>query len=195
MINGNRAEQFGAGTMNKTSSSLTVTNCSFSRNYVDTEDGGSAIFNDATSTLVVINSVLWGDSAPANQGSEIQGTVATVSYSNVEGGGYAGNGNINEDPLFIDPNAGNLHVLSDSPCIDAADSTPLLDASISQDLDGQMRFVDIVGVADTGVGLFTFTDMGAYEFNCNYTNGDSNCDGVVDFKDMATFAANWLEGV
>ncbi|MHC4737220.1 MAG: hypothetical protein ACYTDW_22685 [Planctomycetota bacterium] len=29
---------------------------------------------------------------------------------------------------------------------------------------------------------------------CNYTGGDSNCDGVVDFKDLAILCGNWLAG-
>ncbi|MBA7688130.1 hypothetical protein ES703_96606 [subsurface metagenome] len=192
MFHSNVAEQFGGGIKNKESSDLTVTNCSFSQNYVDTTDGGGAIFNDATSSSEVINSILWGDSGPGNQGTEIQGT-ATVSYSDVEGGAD-GEGNIDADPQFVDPNGGNLHLLSDSPCIDAGNSTPLLDAKITQDLDGMMRYFDIVAVADTGVGLFEFVDMGAYEFQCSDIAGDINCDGVVNFKDMAILAANWLAG-
>jgi len=184
------AEKFGGGINNKDSGDLTVTNCSFSQNYVDNTDGGGAIFNDATSSSSVINSILWGDSGPGNQVTEIQG-VATVSYSNVQGG-HAGADNIDDDPLFVDANGGDLHLLPDSPCIDTGNSTPLLDAKITQDLDGMMRYFDIVAVADTGVGLFEFLDMGAYEFQCSGIAGDINCDGVVDFKDMAILANNWL---
>jgi len=189
----NTAEEFGGGINNKNSSSSTVTNCTFSQNYVDTIDGGGAIFNDFTSDSIVINSILWGDSGPGNQGSEIQGT-ATVTYSDVEGGAD-GEGNIDADPEFVDAEGGDLHLLSDSPCIDAGNSTPLLEASISQDLDGMMRFVDIIAIADTGIGLFGFVDMGAYEFSCSDIPGDINCDGKVDLIDLGMLAANWLEGV
>ena len=57
-----------------------------------------------------------------------------------------------------------------------------------------MRFIDILGVPNNGIGPFKFLDMGAYEFNCDYTNGDSNCDGVVNFYDLAILADHWLEG-
>jgi hypothetical protein len=78
--------------------------------------------------------------------------------------------------------------------VDAGDSTNLLNARIYLDLDGKYRYVDIESVDDTGYGPLEFLDMGAYEFNCNYTGGDSNCDGVVDFKDLAIVAGNWLTG-
>ena len=93
-----------------------------------------------------------------------------------------------------DPNLVNLRLMLVSPCIDAGDSTPLLNEGISQDLDGLLRFSDIDAIPDTGVGLFAFTDMGAYEFSCDYIPGDINCDGVVDFKDFAIMAENWLVG-
>ncbi|MHC4694089.1 MAG: hypothetical protein ACYS67_15210 [Planctomycetota bacterium] len=37
-------------------------------------------------------------------------------------------------------------------------------------------------------------DIGAYEFHCSRVPGDINCDGVVDFKDVAIICANWLAG-
>jgi len=40
-----------------------------------------------------------------------------------------------------------------------------------------------------------FLDMGAYEYPCNCSEGDINCDGVVNFEDFAIMAENWLVGV
>jgi len=37
--------------------------------------------------------------------------------------------------------------------------------------------------------------MGAYEFYCSGIAGDINCDGVVDFKDVAILCNNWLAGI
>jgi hypothetical protein len=36
--------------------------------------------------------------------------------------------------------------------------------------------------------------MGAYEFQPCHIPGDINCDGAVDFKDVAILCANWLSG-
>ena len=51
----------------------------------------------------------------------------TVTYSDVMGG-WSGTGNIDADPLFVDPLNGDFHLghfatgqASDSPCIDAGD--------------------------------------------------------------------------
>jgi parallel beta-helix repeat protein len=69
----------------------------------------------------------------------------TITYSAV-GGGYEGEGNISQDPLFIN----NNYLLSDSsPCIDSGTS---LDAPAT-DIRGTIR--------PQGGGY----DMGAYEFN------------------------------
>jgi parallel beta-helix repeat protein len=186
-FSGNSAE-LGGGMFN-VSSSPTVTNCTFSSNTAN--DCGGGMFN-SSSTLTVTNSILWNDTPDEifNEGNSSN----TITYSDVEGG-YAGEGNIDADPNFADANGGNLHLLSNSQCIDAGNSTPLLDLIVSEDLDGMMRFVDIAAVPNTGIGLFEFVDMGAYEFNCDYTHGDSNCDGKVDIKDFAILADNWLEGV
>ena len=71
-------------------------------------------------------------------------------------GGYPGTGNINADPLFVDPDGpdyipGNqdddLHLKSGSPCIDTGTATGAPDT----DLEGNIR--------PQGAGY----DMGAYE--------------------------------
>ncbi len=75
------------------------------------------------------DSIIW-----ANDGNQIDafgypyniGVDFFVSYSDVEGG-YAGSGNINSDPLFVDTNADDFSLSSASPCIDAANPASDLD--------------------------------------------------------------------
>jgi len=43
-----------------------------------------------------------------------------ATYSDFEDN-FAGEGNISEDPLFVDPDNGDFHLTVDSPCIDAGD--------------------------------------------------------------------------
>jgi hypothetical protein len=59
---------------------------------------------------------------------------------------------------------------------------------------GTAVFIDIDTIDDSGSGPWEFLDMGAYEFCCSGIGGDVNCDGVVNFKDFAIMAENWLVG-
>ena len=84
----------------------TLDRCTVVRNTADTEADGAY---DAT----VSSSILW------NNGEELgAGSIAT--YSNIEGG-FAGVGNVDVDPLFVDASGGDLHLLAGSPVIDLGD--------------------------------------------------------------------------
>jgi parallel beta-helix repeat protein len=98
-------------------------------------------------------------------------------------------GNISADPMFVlppdagpdgewgtdDDDAGDLHLLSGSPCIDSGDNFAVpadeldLDGDgdatepMPFDLDGRPRFVNDPSVPDTGEGTQPIVDMGAYE--------------------------------
>jgi hypothetical protein len=87
----------------------TVTNCAFSSN--STVDAGGGMFNFESSPTVT-NCILWGDSA-----SEIYNydSAPTVTYCDVQGG-YEGTGNIDADPQFTNPAAGDYHLSDYSPC-------------------------------------------------------------------------------
>jgi hypothetical protein len=81
----------------------------------------------------VQNSIVWG-----NQGVQIgpfgppydKGTKATVTYCDVQNG-FTGTGNLNADPQFVNPGAGDYTLSPTSPCIDAGDpaSPPDCDGS------------------------------------------------------------------
>jgi len=76
---------------------------------------GGAIYSDGSNTWI-INSILW------NNGSEIyqDGGIVTVEYSDVQGG-WAGIGNIDSDPMFLDPSNQWFCLNEQSPCIDSGD--------------------------------------------------------------------------
>jgi hypothetical protein len=91
---------------------------------------------------------------------EAGGSSLDLTYSCVQGDPvYPGTGNINGDPLFVDPSNGNFHIGDGSSCIDAGLGTghPLLD------FDGEGR-VDDLWVPDSGAGDTTYVDIGADEF-------------------------------
>jgi parallel beta-helix repeat protein len=79
---------------------------------------GGAIYC-ANSSAMLLNSILWGDSASA--GWEIylsSGGTVNVVYSDVEGG-WEGEGNIDTDPRFVLAEKSDCRLLWGSPCIDA----------------------------------------------------------------------------
>jgi hypothetical protein len=77
-----------------------------------------------------------------------------VTYSDIQGA--PGAGNIDEDPLFVDPANGDLHLGPDSPCIDAGDNgAPNLPA---YDFEGDPR------IMDGDLNGTRIVDMGVDEF-------------------------------
>ena len=146
IFSGNSANDGGA--ISNDVSSPTMANCTFSGNSAD---WGGGMYNNDASMPVLTNCILWGDSLQKIYSSD--GTSApVVTYSDVQGG-YAGEGNIDADPLFMDPDNGDYHLQLDSPCIDAGDN----DAPDLPDLDfeGDARMLDgdghVTRVVDMGV--------------------------------------------
>ena len=60
--------------------------------------------------MVMINSISSGNGSNQWEGCDI-------TYSLIQGG-YDGEGNLNDDPSFENPGAGNYRLSSESPCID-----------------------------------------------------------------------------
>lgn len=149
----------GAG-MRNNDPDPTIVNTTFAFN------DGSGISSRNGSAPVIINSVVWGNSAGSFSGASAGSSV--VSFSDIEGG-FPGAGNLNVNPLFANPSGpdGNpatlddndYHLVAGSLLIDAGDNNaPALPAT---DLDGNPR---IAG------GL---VDMGAYEFGASCGVGES----------------------
>ncbi len=90
----------------------------------------------------VTSCILWSNTA-SSTGQQIYG-LATVTYSDVQGG-WAGEGNIDADPLFADADG---RLSPTSPCINAGDNSVVL---VATELDGNLR------IAGPRV------DMGAFE--------------------------------
>ncbi|MHC4748706.1 MAG: dockerin type I domain-containing protein [Planctomycetota bacterium] len=164
----------GGGMHNYHRGSPTLINCTFSENQA--LDYGGGIDNEYGSNPTLTNCILWGNKSPRGPQIALWHSTDTgpsnlaISYSNVQGGQAAvyceldctldwGVGNIDEDPLFLDPDGldnkvgtedDNLRLLINSPCIDAGtNSTPI--PLPSTDLDGDQRILDGI------------VDMGAYE--------------------------------
>ncbi|MBX0327052.1 hypothetical protein K2Z83_05060 [Oscillochloris sp. ZM17-4] len=135
IFSGNSASGY-AGAMYNNYSSPTLSNVAIS--------GNSGGISNTVSSPTIRNSIIWGN------GYAIGGSAASVSYSLIEGG-YAGTGNLDIDPLFINASGGDLRLRLSSPAINAGNNAVTNPALPATDMDGQPRvFANTV-------------DMGAYE--------------------------------
>ncbi len=195
-FSGNMASQNGGGMYNANlpaavASDLKVTNCTFSGNAAEGEGGGIFSTDELGGHVVVeiANCVIYANSG--RQVVSVGGASTTAAYCNVEGG-FPGTGNIDADPLFVDPLNGDYHLLPGSPCIDAADNTAV-PGGVTTDLDGNARFLDDPYVTDTGNrdGINPIVDMGAYEL-CLWDCGGDH-DGNVGIEDFLALLAQWQQ--
>jgi hypothetical protein len=129
--------------------------------------GGGIAGNNFQSPIV--NSIVWENDAPS--GSEIGlGTYddPSVTFCDVKGG-WSGTGNIDSDPLFIDPNGNDFHLTFNSPCRASGDNA--VAGLPGNDFEGDPRIA------------YGTTDMGADEFYTHlYVTGDQVPGGAIQGK-------------
>jgi hypothetical protein len=82
-------------------------------------DHGGGILIERDSKLAITNTILWGNHA--YQGKEMlvypDAPDPSVTYCDIRYG-WPGTGNIDADPLFMDPDGNDFHITYDSPCRD-----------------------------------------------------------------------------
>ncbi len=163
----------GGGTLWSTLNDCTVvSNTVPAGNYGGSGDMGSTIYN----------SILYNNNGEDNYGGGQLSYCDTVPLP-------SGPGNMTNDPAFVNPDVGDYHLQSNSPCINAGDNYYV---STTNDLDGNPR---ISGGT---------VDMGTYE----YQNPSSilpyvwaqeyglPTDGSADYADLdGTGMPNWEKAV
>lgn len=111
---------------------LAIVNSTITNNQVlgDAEEIGRSIFSDEAA-LLISNSIIWSDT-PGNDiyNGAYYGGIVSISHTDIEGGlqdvqnilpdllNY-GEGIMDVNPLFENPESGDYHLSEDSPCIDA----------------------------------------------------------------------------
>ena len=122
-------------------------NCTFSRNSASS--GGGGIGGEYGGACLLSNCILYDNTAETgpnhyngSAGTTLNSCCTTPMPTN-------GTGNITNAPLFVDPDNGNFHLQSNSPCINAGNNDY---APGPTDLDGNPRIVNGT------------VDMGAYEW-------------------------------
>ena len=140
------------GGIDVVSTSATINNVTVSGN-ISGNGGGIGISENAN--VDIANSIVWG-----NTGTEVmlQSGSANVTYSDIQGG-FAGVGNINDDPLFVNTLPAfpiDYGLQLDSPCIDAG--TADLDQDGTDDITDYLGAAPDMGASETlNFGLTNFT--------------------------------------
>jgi hypothetical protein len=193
VITANYSNDDGGGLFAWSGSNPTVMNCSITGNTSRVTGGGITTFGGSASftncTIVgnaapfgagvytfaganFANSIVWG-----NDGAlEVEGDPS-ISYSLV-GGGYAGTGNVDTVPNFVDVEGGDYHLAANSPLINVGDPD-YKPGPGETDNDGNARVVD---------GRI---DMGAFEFQGVPCRADISGNGTIDFADLVSVLAAW----
>lgn len=205
IIVGNRASASG-GAIHNAGGKVYLDNCTISAN---TAAAGAGFYN-TSSTLSVVNCIVWGNSGPLIYKDSY--STLTITYCDIQGN-WAGTGNVDKNPKFakgpgpgddgtwgtVDDDYGNLRLQAGSPCIDAGRNADVSQDYPDLDLDGNRyeplpfdlvghpRFFNDPDTPDTGAGTAPLVDLGAYEFRL--VPGDFDCNGAVDGHDLEAFTA------
>tara|TARA_B100001250_G_scaffold76421_1_gene62602 strand:- start:118 stop:1440 length:1323 start_codon:yes stop_codon:yes gene_type:complete len=163
-ISNNIAEYYGGG-MRLSNSNPILRNVTIVNNTAN-NGGGGMYLNSSDPTLT--NSIIWSNSP---ESIYIDSGIPLIIYSDIEGG-WEGEGNIGDNPLFVDPENGDYTFMEGSPCIDAG-----------------IVIEDIEYCAD-------LPDMGAYEYceeECGTELADVTGDGQINVLDLVQISNYILE--
>jgi cathepsin L len=200
--------------------------CTIAANTTDGPGGGLFIMD---SFVNMNNSIVWDNTAPAFNGPQIallddslNGTTLQVNYCDVAGldQGHVveencildwGPGNIDTDPLFVNPSQHDYHLKSasghwdpqthdwvlddgdnynaaddeNSPCIDAGD--PALTTGMELQCNG-----DIVNIGAYG-GTEQASRSHGRKCCMQCVASDLNCDCIVNLEDLLAILQEWLQ--
>ena len=166
LVFGNTCGDNGAGIYCSNHTPLWIQNNTIVDNVAGGTGGG--VHSRWSSTVEVVNCILWNNSAPLGPELAIEDSgVLLVHHSDVQGGqeaAYIGSGSLNwgdnnltANPVFVSSIENNYHLAPGSPCIDAG----IFLAAVTDDFEGDLRGFD--GTAEPRGDGSDF-DMGADEY-------------------------------
>ena len=162
-ISNNTAEYAGGG-IRLSNSNPILTNVTIANNTAGIYGGGGMYLNSSNPNLK--NSIMWGNNP---ESIYIGSGTPLITYSDIEGG-WEGEGNIDDNPLFFDSEHSDYTLEEGSPCIDSGSA--------------------ILGMEYCG----DLPDMGTYEYCEEEILGDLNGDGIINVLDIVTMVNIVLNG-
>ena len=189
-------------------SEVTAESCTFAGNISDNEGGG---LRNENGTVGLVHCILWEneDKSGTTESAQVHnlGGTVEVAYNCVMGWSGTGgeDGNFEADPLFADQSGGDVHLRSEagrweavsqswvrdgatSPCIDAGDPQAYwADEPLSS--GGRLN---LGGYGGTRQASKSAVCTGGVDGNGRLI-GDVNRDCVVNLKDLAWMAGDWLQ--
>lgn len=153
LIRNNTSSSYGGGVW--LGSTACLRNCTLVGNTAPNGNGIGCGIGSPT----IHNTILWDG---IGEIGHVEETV-TVSFSNIMGG-YAGEGNINADPLFADPAHGDFHLDAASPCIDSGDPSSPFDPDGTVADMGAFCFIQCLPTEFPFVDSFDSSELGSCWF-------------------------------
>ena len=126
----NYVSGIGGGVYCRVNSETTLQSCTLTDNTADEWGDGILLFQNATVSL--LNTILWNNERQIEATAFNYRNTINIEYSCIEGAQNSifandnadlnwGDGNIDADPRFADPDNGDYRLTDGSPCIDAGD--------------------------------------------------------------------------
>ena len=213
LIAGNSADFKGAGIGIIGSLNLNNVTIVENTNTTDLFDGAGIAAEFESTTVNVINSIIWGNIP--NQLSNEYNSEVIISFTNIEGG-HEGIENLNLNPMFVNPDyecENNNALVSDLGDCETAVQTlecdfifagypiseycPETCGLCSDELDYTLQIespcidagtadIDGDGTDDITDYIGSAPDMGAFEYGTNdeIIIGDTNFDGIINVLDI-----------
>ena len=157
LIANNVAQGSGGGIASIEVCFTILKHCTISGNMASV--GGGMVHD--YSQFILFNSIVWAN-APDGLVTLDELFIPQVFYTDMQGG-HEGDGNIDLDPLFVDPNGDNFRLKAGSPCIDAGSPTPIHGDEADLDGNGVTNEPLPVDLDDTLRVEGVRADMGAFE--------------------------------
>lgn len=142
----------------------------------------------------IVNCIIWQNTSQ-NQGAQLYES-STPSYSCVQDWTDGGFANIDEDPLFADPNNGDYHLRSQVGRWDPSQDEWVTDANTSPCIDSGHPTDDWTAELwphgqQINMGAYGGTSQASMSLSDAGNIADLNNDGSVDYLDMMLFTDKW----